>query len=152
MVSVKIRLNNEKREHLFNIHVDDQSPPSVVKDPNGEHEQVTLDWDGAINDEGHLRHCPVCECKDLFVRNDFPQVTGLVVVALAAVISLIMLYHHFVLYACVVLGLVVLIDFLIYFFTGKVLVCYHCRSEFRDLPIRDDHAKWELSIGERYRR
>ena len=49
------------------------------------------------------------------------------------------------------LALVVLIDAIIYFFAGRCLVCYRCRTEFRDTPIRADQPGWELATGEKYR-
>lgn len=114
--------------------------------------EVYLDWDRAVDDEGHLRRCPVCGCRELFVRKDFPQVTGFVVVVAAAVVSMVLLGVGEVTAAMAVLAAVVVVDFVVFFFTGKTLVCYRCRSEFRDLPIRRDHAGWDLAVGEKYRR
>jgi hypothetical protein len=56
-----------------------------------------------------------------------------------------------VLWALAILAAVAVIDALIYLFTGRCLVCYRCRSEFRNLPIRKDHPAWELAVGEKYR-
>ncbi len=137
-----------------------KDPPAVVR-PNtgaaatnapGNGTDVYLDWDRAVDDEGHLRRCPVCGCRELFVRKDFPQVTGFVVVVAAAVVSMILFGAGEVTAALAVLAAVVVIDFVVFFFTGKTLVCYRCRSEFRDLPIRRDHPGWDLAIGEKYRR
>ena len=105
-----------------------------------------------IDDEMHLRRCPVCGCRELFVRKDFPQVTGFLIVVLAAVLSIVLFGIRAVKWGFAVLGVVALIDAMIFLFAGKCLVCYRCRSEFRGLDIRKDHPGWELAIGEKYRR
>ena len=51
----------------------------------------------------------------------------------------------------VVLVVVAAIDALIYLFAGRCLVCYRCRSEFRNLPISQSQLGWDLSTGEKYR-
>ena len=66
----------------------------------------------------------MCGCRELFVRKNFPQVTGFVVVVLAGVVSMyLVLGKRYVISGFVVLFAVALIDFLIYFFTGKCVVC-----------------------------
>jgi len=151
---VRIDIRNLKREPLFSVQVDRQNPSTVVR-PTDRGDQagpeVYLHWDQAFDDQHFLRHCPVCGCRELFVRKDFPQVTGFVIVVLAAVLSMVLLGLQHVLAAVAVLITVTLMDALIYFFTGKCLVCYRCRSEFRDVPIRPEHRGWELAVGEKYR-
>lgn len=169
---VKIDVHNERRERLFRVEVDAADPPSVVKPPsdgraNGDREtpapgdatadgdqprEMYLDWDQAIDDLGHLRRCPVCGCRELFARKDFPQVTGFVIVVLAALVAMwLFVGARQVIAGLGVLAAVALIDAVVYLFAGRCLVCYRCRSEFRDTPIRKDHPGWELAIGEKYR-
>lgn len=149
-------IRNLDRQRLFVAEVDLKNPPPVVRSPadsaRGGPTEVYLTWDRAVDDEGHLRGCPICGCRELFVRKDFPQVTGFVVVALAVVVSIALYGAGQVWASLAVLAAMVLLDFVIFFFTGRTLVCYRCRSEFRDLPIRRDHPGWDLSIGEKYRR
>ena len=147
---MRIDLRNLQRKHLFSVDVDPTSPPSIVKRPDGEAE-VYLNWEQAIDDERHLRRCPVCGCRELFVRKDFPQVTGLLIVVFAAVVALVLFGTRQVTLGFVVLGLVALIDAVIFVFAGRCLVCYRCRSEYRGLPIRSGHPGWELATGEKYR-
>lgn len=148
---MKIDLHNRQREKLFRVEVDDRDPPPMVRSPDG-HREVYLEWDQAIDDHRHLRRCPACGCRELFVRKDFPQVTGFAIVVLAAVLAMwLSLGAEQVIAGLAVLGAVALLDALIYFFAGRVLVCYRCRSEFRDTPIRKDHPGWELATGEKYR-
>ncbi len=139
---------------MFTTVVDTAKPPTVVRGPaNSEREgqEVFLNWDRAMDDEGHLRRCPVCGCRELFVRKDFPQLTGFAIVAMAAGVALYLFATDLMPWAVLLMAGIVVLDVIIYFFTGRCLVCYRCRSEFRDLPIRKDHPGWDLAIGEKYR-
>jgi len=156
---VKIDLRNRDRQRLFRITVDPKAPPSVVRPADAvglateaaAGRDVYLDWDGAFDDRHHLRRCPACGCRELFARRDFPQVTGFVIVVAAAVCAMALFGANEVIAGVIVLGVVVLIDAIIYLFAGRCLVCYRCRTEFRSTPIREDHAGWELATGEKYR-
>lgn len=152
-----IDIRNLDRQRLFSVEVDLNDPPAVVR-PNGDErsstptQEVFMNWDRAVDDEGHLRRCPVCGCRDLFVRKDFPQITGLTIVALATIVSMALFGAGAVIAAWGVLAAMVVLDAVIYAFTGKTLVCYRCRSEFRRLPIAREIKAWDLSVGEKYRR
>ncbi|MEX2214404.1 MAG: hypothetical protein WD768_09770 [Phycisphaeraceae bacterium] len=157
-----IDVHNRERQRQFRVTVDAKDPPPVVKVPEGEPSEsatstggakdVYLEWDGAFDDEHHLRCCPVCGCRELFARKDFPQVTGFAIVLAAAVVAVALFGARNVIWGVVVLGVVVIIDAIIYLFSGRCLVCYRCRSEFRDTPIRPSHPGWELATGEKYRK
>ncbi len=149
-VRVRIELRNQQRRRLFSVEIDLKNPSPVVRPPDGNGPEVYLDWDRTLDDKGQLRQCPVCGCRELFVRKDFPQVTGFVIVVLAVVVSVFMFGLGHRLWALALLGLVALADAVIYLFTGRCLVCYRCRSEFRDLPIPRGHPRWDLAIGEKY--
>ena len=150
---MRIDLHNQKHERLFKVEVDLSDPPSVVRPPaGGDQQAVYLSWDQAIDDGRHLRRCPVCGCRELFARKDFHQVTGLVIVIAAAVIAMVLfLGMREVVWGFGVLMAAALIDAIVYLFVGRCLVCYRCRSEFRDLDIPRNHRGWDLSIGEKYR-
>lgn len=151
---MKIDLRNRNREPLYTVKLDPKDPPSVVRDPKGQGPEVFLEWDQSIDDQGTLRRCPCCGCRDLFVRKDFAQVTALALVVLAAIFSL-GLYglvgSRFLLPAGVLLGIVIVIDVLIYLYSPRCVVCYQCHSEFRDMPIGVHLHAWEPTTGERYR-
>ena len=176
---MRIDLRNPQRQLLFTVEVDPGNPPTVVRPPSadiagtdpasgsseatshathpasaaGPGLAVHLNWDRAIDDEQHLRHCPACGCEDLYVRHEMPRLTAFVMVALAGVIAVVMLGLGWLTYALIVLGVVGLIDAGVYlFFSGKVLICYRCRSEYRGMPIGADSQAWESSLDDRYRR
>jgi hypothetical protein len=118
----------------------------------GSVQAVHLNWDRAIDDEQHLRRCPACGCEDLYVRHEMPRLTAFVMIALAAVIAIVMLGLGRLTHALIVLGVVGLIDAGVYlFFSGKVMVCYRCRSEYRGMPIGGDARPWESGLEEQHR-
>lgn len=155
---MRIDLRNPKRQKLFTVEVDPSSPPTVVRGERaggngspGTGHAIHLDWDRAIDDEQHLRRCPACGCHDLYVRHEFPRLTAFVMIALAAVIAIAMLGLGQLSYALIVLGAVGLVDAGVYlFFSGKVMVCYRCRSEYRDMPIGRGARPWESAMDEQY--
>ena len=99
-----------------------------------------------------LDTCPNCGCPDLFVRKDFPQKLGLLIVVAAGIAFLILAAnsHTFYLGVWVLLGATAL-DALLYLFVPRITVCYRCRAEFRDVPVNPKHHGFELSTGEKYR-
>jgi hypothetical protein len=99
-----------------------------------------------------LESCPECGCHDLFIRKDFPQKIGLLIVVTAGITFLILASnpHRFYLGAWVLVASVI-IDLVLYFIVPKITVCYRCRAEFRDAPINPRHEGFELSTGEKYR-
>jgi len=150
---MRIDLRTPHRQRLFTVDVDPADPPTMVRpddDPDGH--AVLLNWDRAIDDEQHLRHCPACGCEDLYVRHEMPRLTAFVMIALAAVIAIVMLGLGQLTYMLIVLGVVGLIDAGVYlFFSGKVMVCYRCRSEYRDMPIGRDAKPWATSLDEQHK-
>ena len=99
-----------------------------------------------------LETCPKCGCADLFIRKDFPQKLGLLIVASAAITFFILAAnpHRFYIGAWVLVAAAIL-DALLYLFVPKITTCYRCRADFRDVPINPRHEGFELSVGEKYR-
>src|SRR5688500_832316 len=96
--------------------------------------------------------CPQCECRDLFIRKDFPQKLGLGLVILAGLAFLILAANPSTFYIGVwILVAAAVIDAAIYLFVGKLTVCYKCRSEYRDRPLNPTHEPFELAVAEKYR-
>ena len=99
-----------------------------------------------------LSACPKCGCRDLFVRKDFPQKTGLVVVVIAGVAFLVLAARRGTFYLGVwVLVGAALMDALLYAFVPRVTTCYRCRSDFRGVPLNPRHGPFELAVAEKYR-
>src|SRR5947209_2784981 len=99
-----------------------------------------------------LESCPACGCHDLFIRKDFPQKLGLLIVASAAIAFLALAANPHTVYIGVwVLLAAAAVDALLYFFVRRITVCYRCRAEFRDVPLNPKHEGFELSVAEKYR-
>ena len=96
--------------------------------------------------------CPTCGCRDLFIRKDFPQKTGLLVIVVAGLAFLVFAARRGTFYLGVwVLVSAAAVDALLYFLVPKVTVCYRCRAEFRGLPLNPGHGAFELAVAEKYR-
>jgi len=132
--------------------IDPKSRPAVVHRPEAEpaSRELFLDWDRALDDEGHLRHCLVCGCKDLYVSREIPRVTVFVVIVLAAVLSMLMFGFGQSVLGVVVLVVLLLVDVAIMLFAKQRLECYNCAAVFSDLPIRKSRRGWEQAVAERY--
>ena len=88
----------------------------------------------------------------MFIRKDFPQKLGLMIVVVAGLTFLLLAASRRWFYlGVIVLVVAALIDAVMYAFVPKITVCYKCRSEFRDLPLNPAHEGFELAIAEKYR-
>lgn len=103
----------------------------------------------ALRTENHVDVCPICQCRELFIRKDFPQKAGLLIVVVAAIISFATFRTHFAV-SWGVLGAAVLIDLIIYLLIGTVTVCYACRAEFRGAAPDPKHEGFDLARSEKY--
>jgi hypothetical protein len=133
------------------VHVDLQDPPTVVRLPDPNRTTVSLDWDRALDDEQHLRHCPVCGCEDLYARKQVPQVTIFALLILAALAAIVIFGLGEAIWALIALALILGLDLAIFYFAKRIMVCYDCLSEFRGMPIRRDQPAWDPAVAERYR-
>ena len=101
--------------------------------------------------EGSLERCPRCGGEELYIRKDFPQKLGLLLVALAGLSSVILFAMDRLLASMGVLIAVVILDAIIYGFVPKLTACYRCKAEMRDLPVNPAHAGFDLATAEKYR-
>jgi hypothetical protein len=99
-----------------------------------------------------LDTCPHCGCKDIFIRKDFPQKLGMAIVVLAALAFLILAARPTTFYlGAWLLVAAVIVDAIFYLFVPKVMTCYRCRTDFRNIPINPVFGKFELATAEKYR-
>lgn len=148
---MKIRIRNPQGKPLAWREVDTNQPPSLVKDESAGRD-IILDWSGALGDDRHIRKCPVCQGTEFYSRKDVPQVTAFVLILVAAAIAVKLFAQAQTKSALIVLGAVVIVDLLIYFFAAKRVICYTCQSEFAGIPIASNQKSWEASTAERYRK
>lgn len=142
-------LRDSSRRPLGRVEIDLAERPTRVQIP-GTDREVFLAWEGALDDAGHLRRCVACGCQGMFRTKSFPQITVIVVIlafAGAIVAALGYAADPKVLVAMVV---VLLLDVGILVFSHVLLVCYRCRSTYRDLPIARYHRRWDSREAEKW--
>ena len=98
-----------------------------------------------------INRCFVCTSNDLYVRKDFPQRLGLMLVVAGIVASSIAWgYMHVYLTFAILFG-TALADFVLYLIVGDALMCYRCHAEYRGVASLGDQAAFSLETHERHR-
>src|SRR5438477_4018655 len=97
-----------------------------------------------------LTRCTVCGGTEFFVRKDFPQKLGLSLVIAFGLIASVFYYYERVIATFATLAILVAIDAIIYFFVGKVMVCYKCRAEYRGAAYNSRLEGFDLATSEKY--
>lgn len=97
-----------------------------------------------------VTRCAACPGREFFIRKDFPQKLGMVLVVLFGLIATIFYAYEQVGMTFATLGALVVIDAIIYFFVGKVTVCYRCRAEYRGVAYNPEHEGFDLATSEKY--
>lgn len=113
----------------------------------GERVQIPL---GSVT-SGAVSRCIVCPSDELFVRKDFSQRVGVWIILLGFLLSSIAYAQRHAVIALSILGVTALIDAVLYWFTGNVLTCYRCHSEYRDVQQMETHPRFDLEVHEKYR-
>jgi uncharacterized protein (DUF983 family) len=98
-----------------------------------------------------VQRCLVCPSTDLFVRKDFPQRLGVLIVAVGIIGSSYAWYHANLLWTFGILFATALIDVLLYALVGDALMCYRCHSQYRGVAEMDSHGMFDLETHERHR-
>lgn len=101
--------------------------------------------------EKQVTQCLICPSTELFIRKDFPQVLGVVIVVLAAVISSVFWYLHKHWWTYGTLFTAAFIDLVLYICVGNQLQCYRCQAQYRGVPGLDNHEPFDLETHEKYR-
>jgi DNA-directed RNA polymerase subunit RPC12/RpoP len=104
----------------------------------------------ALRDDG-VNYCVVCRSRDLFVRKDFPQRLGVLIVVIGFAASSVAWYYHQIEWTFGILFATAGIDVVLYLLMGEALVCYRCGAHFRNVGGLDQHAAFDLETHERYR-
>lgn len=105
---------------------------------------------GSVTEE-QLTQCLICPSTELFIRKDFPQILGVAIVVLAAVISSVFWYLHMPWYTYGTLFIAAFIDLVLYIFVGNQLQCYRCQAQYRGVPGLENHEAFDLETHEKYR-
>ena len=113
------------------------------------HAPVEVPDDAALDDG--LQHCLICQSDDLFIRKDFPQRLGVMIVVIGFLASSVAWYYYEVILAFAILFATAGIDVLLYVFMGEALVCYRCGTHYRQVNNLDQHSTFDLETHEKYR-
>lgn len=107
--------------------------------------------DAMADGNGRVQRCLVCPSTDLFVRKDFPQRLGVLIVAVGIIGSSIAWYHAHLLWTFGILFATALIDVLLYTLVGDALMCYRCQAQYRGVAEMDSHGLFDLETHEKHR-
>jgi hypothetical protein len=111
--------------------------------------QITLPPD-AIEGE-RINRCLVCPSRDLYVRKDFPQRLGVLLVAMGIVGSSIAWYYASLSWTFGILFATALADLLLFMLVGNALMCYRCGAHYRGVSQMESHGQFNLETHEKYR-
>ena len=117
------------------LPIDTVVPPDQVT-CGGCGASVPLEVTAALRTDQGVDACPLCGGGDFYLRKDFDPKLGLTVMVVAALISAGFYWYGLDLIAYSVLGVVALVDLLVYRRLKNLTVCYRCHTEFRgDYPV-----------------
>jgi hypothetical protein len=92
----------------------------------------------------------VCPGKELYFRKQFNQRLGITIIGLGFAASTIAYYYHHLMWVYGILFFTAGIDLLFYIFTGNLLQCYKCNSEYRGFEESTEYEPFNLEIHEKY--
>ncbi len=135
---VELYKDGSKSNH-FEVSLVDR-PSKITVEPSGE--ALFLHWDATVDDSDRLRQCIICS-NDLYRERSFPKITGVVIVlafagGIAGVAGLLTTWSMF---SAVVL--VMLLDLAILFLDKPRLVCYECKTKFKNTQIAPHFDPWD---------
>jgi hypothetical protein len=137
-------LRDAARRRIGRVMIDPVQRPVRLRIESGPRKgaMVYVDWEGALDDAGHLRRC-VCCGGALYRAKRLPQVTPFLSGLLVVAVAVAALGHSTS--AWLVAGIVVLAlaDLAILLLTRPRLVCYSCGSAYSQVPIARYITRWD---------
>jgi hypothetical protein len=101
--------------------------------------------------DGRLQRCFVCPSRDIYVRKDFPQRLGVMIVVLGFAASSITWAYSRPIWTYAILFATALVDVVLYLVMPNALACYHCGALYRGLPHSERYEGFDLETHERHR-
>jgi hypothetical protein len=101
--------------------------------------------------DGKLDRCLACPSRDVYLRKDFPQRLGVLIVVMGFVASSITWAYSRPVWTFAILFATALIDVVLYLVMPNALVCYHCGAQYRGLSNLDRYSGFDLETHERHR-
>lgn len=100
---------------------------------------------GELDDKGALAQCGICGCREFYRQKDFNTKLGMWIVVFIVVAALV--FNQW-LFPILVGGAIV--DGLLYFALGDIVICYSCRGIYRGLPISAKIEGFDLKTFDDY--
>ncbi len=100
---------------------------------------------GELDAQGAIARCGLCGCAEFYRQKDFNTKLGLWIVVLIVGIALI--FNH---YLIQILVAGAILDTVLYFALGDIVICYSCRGIYRGLPISGKVQGFDLKIHDQY--
>ncbi|MEX2142745.1 MAG: hypothetical protein WD894_26050 [Pirellulales bacterium] len=101
--------------------------------------------------DGEMQRCLVCSSRDVYLRKDFPQRLGVLIVIFGFAASSVTWAYSRPIWTFAILFATALVDVVLYLVMPNALLCYHCGAQYRGLPHSDRYAGFDLETHERYR-
>jgi hypothetical protein len=101
--------------------------------------------------KGKPSQCLVCPSTELYLRKDFSQRLGVVIVVVGFVISSIFWYYRMPLWTYAVLFATAMLDLALFLTVGDLLQCYRCQAQYRGIPELQGHEPFNLEMHEKHR-
>jgi hypothetical protein len=145
---MRIDVRDQDGTRLGRVEIDEAARPLRIRPPLAERD-VFLDWDGAVDDAGHLRTCIVCGHPRVYRSRSLPQMTPFVVLLALGLATIALLGFATSPAFLALLAVVLVADIGVLVLARTRLVCYRCGSVYERLGIARYHRHWDPAIAER---
>lgn len=144
---MRIDVHDSNRQRRGQVTLDGSQRPAKMPLEDGAGE-VFLNWDGTLDDSGHLRKCLCCGCPNLYRIRSLPSITPVIVILafVGAAVGLLGYGDNPVVLPLLITVLVVEVAIVIV--SRNRLVCYRCRSRYEKLPIAPYHGTFDREYAE----
>jgi hypothetical protein len=115
------------------------------------HCTASLAVSAAAIGDGQLEGCLICPSRDIYLRKDFPQRLGVLIVVLGFGASSITWAYSRPMWTFAILFATALVDVILYLVMPSALVCYHCGAQYRGLPGGERYGGFDLETHEKHR-
>ncbi len=137
-------LRDTSRRRIGRVTIDPAQRPVRVRIETGPRarEPVYIDWEGALDDAGHLRRCVSCG-GGLYRAKRLPHVTPFLSGLLVVAVVVAALGHSTSPWLVAGIIALALVDLAILLLAKPRLVCYRCGSAFARTPIARYITRWD---------
>jgi hypothetical protein len=145
---MQIDVRDQDGTRLGRVELDEAARPLRIRPPLADRD-VFLDWDGAVDDAGHLRSCVVCGHPRVYRARSLPQMTPFVVLLALGLAMIALLGFATSPAFLALLAVVLVLDIGVLVLARTRLVCYRCGSVYERLGIARYHRHWDPAVAER---